>query len=74
MSLQRKTPETSTVQLVISRLAARILPAAVIHNWLSARRAGTNRRRRTPILAAAGAAVTAVALAAAPPPSRACPP
>jgi hypothetical protein len=66
VSSSRKTPEPSTLQLVINHLATRMFPPAIIHSWLSARRAGADRRRtrrRTPALAlAAGALVAAVTL------------
>ena len=63
MSSHRKTPAPNTLQLVINQLAARIVPAAVIHAWLAARRAGADRRRRTPALVlGVGALVAAAAL------------
>jgi hypothetical protein len=40
VSSHRKTPEPSTLQLVTNHLAVRMVPAAVIHAWLAARRSG----------------------------------
>ena len=60
MSETRRSAEPSTLQLVINHLAVRLVPAAVVHAWLSARRAGADRRRRTPALALAAAAVAAL--------------
>ena len=48
MSSPLKTPDPSTLQLVINHLAARMVPAAVIHAWLASSRAGADRRHRTP--------------------------
>ena len=62
MSEHRRPAAPSTLQLVVNHLALRLLPAAVVHAWLSARRAGADRRRRTPALVLVAAAALAVGL------------